>query len=167
MMFGPAWATRCGLQLPTQPNWAAEQTDGTLTARLSSSELMLISNLHGNSPLIDRLTNIGLPERVYRLPRGDSHSWLALCGIHAADTLAKVCAVDLRPQHFDNRQIAQTSLAKINAIILRSDIGNLINYAIFSDSGSVEYLWDSLLDAMAERRGCAIGVGALLPRGSG
>ena len=69
--------------------------------------------------------------------------------------------MDLRPQHFENGQIAQTSLAKINAIILRSDIANLTNYAIFSDGSSVEYLWDSLLDAMAEHRGSPVGLEAL------
>ena len=157
----PAWAEQCGVHLPHQPNWASEQPDGTLVARLSSSELLMIGDYSGHSPLIDRLAAADRPERVYPLPRADSHSWLALCGSHAADTLAKVCAVDLRPQHFENGQIAQTSLAKINAIILRSDIGNLTNYAIFSDSSSVEYLWDSLLDAMAEHQGSPVGLEAL------
>lgn len=122
----------------------------------------MLGDYRGHSPLIDRLAATDRPERVYPLPRADSHSWLALCGSHAPDTLAKVCAVDLRPQHFENGQIAQTSLAKINAIILRSDIGKLTNYAIFSDSGSVEYLWDCLLDAMAEHRGSPVGLQALI-----
>jgi sarcosine oxidase subunit gamma len=157
-----AWAEQCGVHLPHQPNWASKQPDATLVARLSSSELMMIGDYSGYSPLIDRLAEADRPERVYLLPRADSHSWLTLCGSHAPDTLAKVCGIDLRPQHFENGQIAQTSLAKINTIILRSDIGNLTNYAIFSDSSSVEYLWDSLLDAMAEHLGSPVGLQALI-----
>ncbi|MDE0841322.1 MAG: hypothetical protein OSA42_03915 [Porticoccaceae bacterium] len=157
----PVWADSCGVKQPAQPNWATLQGDNTLVARLSSNELLLASNLTGSSKLIETLATATRAHRVYALPRGDSHSWLSLCGEQAANTLAKVCAIDFRAQYFTNLQIAQTSLAKINAVIVRTDIGDNLNYAIFSDSCSLEYLWDSLLDAMSEYRGRAIGLQAL------
>ncbi len=164
----PDWAAAQGIQLPAQPNQATLQTDGTLVARLSQSELLLASNLNGLSESIESIAkttqsarNSELPERVYSLPRSDSHSWLVLCGSRAAETLAKVCGVDLRPHKFANGEVAQTSIAKINGVLVRNDLGETLSYCIFSDSSSVEFLWDSLHDAMAEFKGAAIGIQAL------
>ena len=157
----PDWAASIGIDLPAQPNRAVLQSDGTLVARLSKSELLLASNLDGLSESIDNANQAALAERVYSLPRSDSHSWLVLCGSQAAETLAKVCGVDLRPHKFSNGEIAQTSIAKINGVIVRNDLAETLSYCIFSDSSSVEFLWDSLLDAMAEFEGAAVGIQAL------
>ena len=161
----PDWATALGMQLPEQPNQATVQADGTLIARLSQSELLLASNLAGLSEQIASVSQLvdqaALPERVYSLPRRDSHSWLVLCGSDAAETLSKVCGVDLRPHKFANGSVAQTSIAKINGVLVRNDYADTVAYSIFSDSSSVEFLWDSLLDAMAEFEGTAVGVQAL------
>ena len=46
-------------------------------------------------------------------------------------------------------------------MIVRNDLGETLSYCIFSDSSSVEFLWDSLLDAMAEFEGAAVGIQAL------
>jgi len=157
----PDWAAGQGIELPAQPNQATLQSDGTLVARLSQSELLLASNLNGLSESIASTTQSTPPERVYSLPRSDSHSWLVLCGSRAAETLAKVCGVDLRPHKFANGEVAQTAIAKINGVLVRNDLGETLSYCIFSDSSSVEFLWDSLHDAMAEFKGAAIGIQAL------
>ena len=157
----PDWAAEQGIELPALPNRATLQSDGTLVARLSQSELLLASNLNGLSESIANTAQSAPPERVYSLPRSDSHSWLVLCGSRAAETLAKVCGVDLRPHKFANGEVAQTSVAKINGVIVRNDLGETLSYCIFSDSSSVEFLWDSLHDAMAEFKGAAIGIQAL------
>jgi sarcosine oxidase subunit gamma len=157
----PDWALDLGIELPARPNRALLQSDGTLVARLSQSELLLASNLNGLSESIANATQAELAERVYSLPRSDSHSWLVLCGSQAAETLAKVCGVDLRSHKFADGEIAQTSIAKINGVIVRNDLGETLSYCIFSDSSSVEFLWDSLLDAMAEFEGAAVGIQAL------
>ena len=157
----PDWTLGLAMELPAQPNRASLQSDGTLVARLSQSELLLASNLDGLSQCIASATEAQLAESVYSLPRSDSHSWLVLCGNQAAATLAKVCGVDLRAHKFANGEIAQTSIAKINGVIVRNDLGETLSYCIFSDSSSVEFLWDSLLDAMAEFEGAAVGAQAL------
>lgn len=157
----PDWALSLGIDLPTEPNRALVQADGTLVARLSQSELLLTSGLDNLSQCIVDATEAAPAKSVYSLPRSDSHSWLALCGSQASATLAKVCGVDLRAHKFANGEVAQTSIAKINGVIVRHDQGKKLSYSIFSDSSSVEFLWDSLLDAMAEFNGTAIGIQAL------
>ena len=47
-------------------------------------------------------------------------------------------------------QVAQTSVARLNAIILREDLGGSNAFHILADRGSAEYLWDCILDAGEE-----------------
>ena len=71
---------------------------------------------------------------------------------------AKICGVDLRPHHFADGRIAQTSLAKMSAIVIRADLGRTPAFHLLADSASAEYLWGCLLDAMAEFDGAPVGL---------
>ena len=66
---------------------------------------------------------------------------------------AKLCGVDLAVQSFPNGSVAQTSVARLSAIVIRHDIGNAVAFSILADSASAEYLWDCLIDAMDEFSG--------------
>jgi sarcosine oxidase subunit gamma len=74
---------------------------------------------------------------------------------------AKICGVDLRPAHFPIGAIAQTSVAKMSAIIIRADLGSTIAYHVCADIASADYLWTCLEDAMAEYGGRIVGLAAL------
>lgn len=158
------WLEQQGAQLPDSPNRAQVQEDGGLIARLSHEELLIVSDLSLVSTLADSLQknwSMDTAAKVYLLPRSDSHCWFALAGEHAAEAFSKVCGVDLRTHKFANGDIAQTSLARVNAIIVRSDLGITPCFYIFSDVSSAEFLWDCLLDAMLEFGGTAVGIAAL------
>ena len=58
-------------------------------------------------------------------------------------------------------QIAQTSLARMNGMIVRDDQGGTLAYHVLGDGASGEYLWDCLLDAMAEFDGAPVGLDAV------
>lgn len=160
----PGWLEEQGAQVPDSPNQATRQKDGSLIARLSVEELLILSDLFADSTLpavLQDRWSLESTKRVYSLPRGDSHCWFALIGDHATTTLAKVCGVDMRTHKFAECQIAQTSLARVNAIILRNDLATTPCFFILSDVSSTEYLWDALLDAMAEFHGRPVGIAAL------
>jgi sarcosine oxidase subunit gamma len=157
----PEWAASQSVELPTKPNMAVVQADGALVTMLSQQELLITSDMGGESTLVDRLNQQTLPAQTYALPRADSHSWLAVTGLLAAEFFSKVCGVDLRTHKFANGEVAQTSLAKINAVIVRQDLGATPCFHIFSDIASCEFLWDCLLDAMEEHNGVAIGVASV------
>jgi sarcosine oxidase subunit gamma len=72
--------------------------------------------------------------------------------------LAKLCGVDLAADQFANGAAAQTSVARLWAIVIRHDIAETISFSILAESASAEYLWDCLIDAMTEFSGatCAI-----------
>ncbi|NFV82197.1 hypothetical protein [Magnetospirillum aberrantis] len=72
--------------------------------------------------------------------------------------LAKMCGVDLRRHVFADGAVAQTSVARLNAILIRQ--GDAVH--LLADSASAEYLWDCVVDAMAEYGGAVAGAGHLL-----
>ena len=75
---------------------------------------------------------------------------------------AKICGIDLRPKAFEMHAIAQTSVARTNAIIIRDDIADTPAFHMLGDSASAGYMWGCLLDAMAEFDGGPVGLQAVL-----
>jgi sarcosine oxidase subunit gamma len=98
--------------------------------------------------------------RGYLLPRRHSHFWFLVSGERAAQMFAKLCGVDLRPGKFADGAIAQTSFARMNAVVIRDDRGGALAYHLLGDSASAAYLWDCLIDAMAEFDGKPVGLAA-------
>jgi sarcosine oxidase subunit gamma len=165
----PQWAISQGIKLPESPNHSVVQDDGALVGKLSHQELLILSDLAGSSALVNSLEPVQIESlkqsepaaQTYHLPRAHSHSCLAVTGTAAAEMFSKVCGVDLRSHKFAQGQIAQTSLAKINAVIVRHDLAETPCFYVLSDISTVEFLWDCLLDAMQEYAGVPVGVAAL------
>lgn len=160
----PVWVQQQGAELPEAPNRSRVQPDGSLLVQLSQEELLVLTDLHLNTSLADKLQqswSMDCAGGTYLLPRGDSHCWFALTGLQAAEAFSMVCAVDLRTTRFAPGDVAQTSLARVNAIIIRRDLGATPCFYILSDVSSAEFLWTSLLDAMLEFNGGPVGMTAL------
>jgi sarcosine oxidase subunit gamma len=162
------WLTGQGLTIGPESNMAYRQADGSLAARLAPSEIFLIDGLKGEGQLVDRLNKAWSwgaerPRKPigYPMPRSESHCWFMVPGAQAPAMFAKMCGVDLRPHKFRQGQIAQTSVAKISAIVIRDDVGGLPAYHLLTDSASAEYMWSCVVDAMAEFDGHPIGLAAL------
>ena len=162
------WLGANGLVVPKEPNWTAKQPDGSLALRLAMNEIFLLGDLKGHGRLGAELTDkwqaAGTPPasaRGFPLPRQESHTWMLVAGEHSATLFAKICGVDLRPQHFADGQIAQTSVAKMSALVARADQGRTLAYHLLCDSASANYMWDCLLDAAAEFGGGPVGLRAM------
>jgi sarcosine oxidase subunit gamma len=158
------WLAGQGVQLGDAPNRVYPQEGGARLARLSRGEFVVLGDLDLRSDLTDRLDaawSMAGANGCYRVPREDSSAWLKVTGEHAAAMFAKVCGVDLRPRKFPDRAVAQTSLARMNAIIARGDVGGTLAYDLVFDIASAVYLWRALLDAMAEFGGRPVGLEAV------
>ena len=154
-----------GVTLEFRPNRAFRQKDGTLAAVLAMTEVLLLSPLSGKAPKLAELASswsIETADGGYLMPRQDSHFQFLITGEHASQMFAKICGVDLRAKSFDDLAIAQTSIAKSTAIVIRDDIGGTPAFHLLGDSASAGYMWDCLLDAMDEFDGKPIGWDALL-----
>ena len=162
------WLAGRGFQVPGESNQAVRQASGVLAARLAPSELLLLGDLSGDPAPLDGIAAAWRAERLpperprgYLVPRQHSHFWFLVSGERAAAMFAKLCGVDLRAGKFANGRIAQTSLARMNAVVIRDDRGGVLAYHLLGDSASAEYLWDCLTDAMAEFAGAPVGLAAV------
>jgi sarcosine oxidase subunit gamma len=164
------WLAGLGVRIPQQSNQATRQAGGALAARLAPAELLLLGGLAGDPAPLDAVAAAWRAEphapvpphspRGYLLPRRHSHFWFLVSGERAAQMFAKLCGVDLRPGKFADGAIAQTSLARMNAVVIRDDRGGALAYHLLGDSASAAYLWDCLTDAMAEFDGRPVGLAA-------
>jgi sarcosine oxidase, subunit gamma len=161
----PAMQKR-GIVVENQPNRAFRQIDGGLCLVLAASEVFLLGSRDGDDSGFAKLEadwRIEDGERTYPMPRRHSHAWFAVQGPSAPDMLAKLCAIDFRPHRFDDLSIAQTSVVRLNAIVLRADVEDLLTYHVLADSASAVYLLACLKDAAEEFGGSVSNVGVRAP----
>lgn len=151
-------------ELPHVPNRCVVQADGSSVARLSQTEYFLLGSLQDAGARLQQLEAQWQQSAsaCYLLPRQDSHAWLVLSGEHVSSVMAKVCGVDLRQQAFATGAVAQTSVARLSAIIINASLPDLPLFHILCDRASAQYLWAALLDAMQEFGGKPVGIDALL-----
>ncbi len=75
--------------------------------------------------------------------------------------MRKVCGLDFHNDALADGQARQTSVAKINQLIIRRDLGNLPAYALIGARSLGEYLWGVLQEAGEEWDVAPIGLAAL------
>ena len=144
-----SWIESKNYRVGEDSNRAYEQHDGVLIARLSPGELMLLSN--ATNPSADLMSHsFDANYLCYPVRRQDSHYWFSLSGARGPDMLAKLCAVDLSKDAFDNHSVAQTSVATTSTIILRHDTQDVQSYYLLGDRSTMHYMWACLVDAMGE-----------------
>lgn len=156
----PAMQAR-GLQIENEPNRAFRQSDGSLCMVLAASEVFLLGAPDGEKANFDALESgwrIEDGEKTYPMPRRHSHAWFALGGDTAPELFSKICAVDLRRHIFGDLAIAQTSVARLNAIVLRADVACHHVYHLLADSSASAYMLACLKDAAEEFGGKVTGV---------
>ncbi len=155
------WARELGIIIGEQNNRTYSQSDSTRVVRLSDNEFLIPGELSGSSPAIDMLSSARRLEGVYSVPRADNNCRFVICGNQTPAMVAKLCGVDLRVHRFHEGNVAQTSVARLNAIIIRSDFRDVPAYELIADIASAGYMWNCLMDAMSEFGGCIVGTSAL------
>ena len=159
-----AYLSSFGFQLPEQPNQALQQEDGCWVLRLSFTEYCVLGSLQDFGERVSHLEQTWqMDERAnYLLPRQDSHAWMQITGVHISDVMAKLCAVDMHSEVFGVGQIAQTSVARINAIVLNASDYDTPKLNILCDRAAALYLWGVLQDAIDEFDGEVVGINGFL-----
>jgi sarcosine oxidase subunit gamma len=151
-----------GFPIPEAPNRLTRAPTGETLLRLSQNEYLLLGAFADRGARVRALEN-ELPKAgengLYFLPRQDSHAWFWLGGPRRADVMAKLCGVDLSPEAFPLDALAQTSVARINAIAAHDgepEPGAGAFHLLF-DRPSAAYFQEALLDAMREFGGEFVG----------
>lgn len=160
-----SWLKQTGLSIGDTNNFCWNQEDRSIVARLADTEALILSDITCKSNIcadLESRQSTEEPNQCYQVPRMDASAWFLITGNQADIMFAKLCGIDLRRKKFANGAIAQTSVARMNAIVIRNDIGDLPVYHILFDSASADYLWRVLMDAMAEFDGMPIGYKAII-----
>ena len=159
-----AYLQQRGDRLPPQPNQAVRQDDGGWVARLSQIEYLLLGSLADKGARVAGAEAewVQDAQRNYLLPRQDSHAWLQLSGALGSAVMAKLCAVDLRAEAFPAGAVAQTSVARINVIVVNVGSDERPTLQLLFDRASRVYMRAAMLDAMDEFDGGLIELGALV-----
>ncbi len=71
-------------------------------------------------------------------------------GTTAEAVLSQLCGLDFSGRAFPNGRAAQTSLAKVRALIVRDDVHAARRYLLAVDRSHAAYVWDAIIDAMQE-----------------
>jgi len=164
------WVRAEGVTVGDANNTAIRQPEDGLAARLADTEVLVTDSFDGTGALPKRLESLwsaANPSGSWLVNRQAANFWFMVTGTHAAETLAKLCAVDLRPAKFPPGAVAQTPVARTNCIVIRHDLGDVPGWHLLGDSASAEYQWNCLVDAMAEFGGRPIGLDALRRLASG
>jgi sarcosine oxidase subunit gamma len=159
-----AWLKRQGVRGLDTDHTTDLQTTGELVARLAPTEAMIIGGIRGEQDLCRDLESVRRagPERgCYPVMRRDANFYFVIVGVEASNVMAKLCAVDLRHDRFLPGYVAQTMVAQLPMIVIRSDFGETPALHLLGDSASAGYVWDCLLDAMEEYDGQPVGLVAL------
>jgi len=159
------WINSRNYELGTESNHAYAQRDGTLIARLSPGELMLLSN-PTDPATIATMNSVDANWNCYPVRRQDSHYWFALTGDCSSEVFAKLCGVCLSPGIFVNHAVAQTSVARTAAVIVRHDIEEVLCYYLLGDTSTILYMWACVVDAMTEFTGQTLGLRAFCKHSS-
>jgi len=162
-----SWLAEQGLLLAEQANECLIQRDQQRLLRLSATEFWLLEPFEHtqqeSNGVMHTLAEKAEQDqrRVYPNLRNHSHACLYLYGELSAEALATLCAIDLREQSFANFKIAQTSMAKINAIVVRDDFQGRLGFYLLCDISLLDYLWPAILDAIDEYDGRPVGIDQL------
>lgn len=157
-----AWLAAQGLDIGAESNRAYRQKDGSLAAKLAPGEAVILDAVSAPGTAARLNAAWSYPkEACWPVPRQDAALWFVVSGHHAPTMFAKICGVDLRLHKFESLRIAQTSVARMNAIVIRDDLGRMPAFHLLGDSASARYLWRCLIDAAAEFDGTPVGFEAV------
>ena len=143
----PAFLAAHGLVSDGVANRATRQGAGGLVAMLSGTEALILGACA--TPFADYGTGAPLAPGVYPVPRQGGTYWFSLAGDEAPARLARLCGVDLRPHRHADLAVAQTTIARVSAVVIRDDAPSL-RFHIVGDVTLAAYMAGVLVDALAK-----------------
>ncbi|MEL0612584.1 sarcosine oxidase subunit gamma [Marinomonas arenicola] len=145
-----------GLTVPSEPNQSILFNNSLVILRLSKTEFWLVCTDSSQHEFVETLELASQEvSDVYRLFCQHSHACFAFKGEQTATMFSKVCGVDLSHEGFPIGGVAQTSVARVNAIVTRQYLKGEASkeeecFIVLSDLASAPYLWSALADAANE-----------------
>lgn len=134
------------------PVSGASPVDDGLLANVRGDEFIILVRHEDVAALAEQITHAAGGAHITVTDVTHGRGLMSLSGPLAPDVLPKLCALDFHDEAFPNQHVAQTSLAKVRALLIRLDDDAAIGRAYFIavDRSLAAYAWDALTDAMRE-----------------
>lgn len=139
------WLVAQGYRSPPPANQAVRLPSGLIVAMLGENEALILDP-DGTAPLWSFSTGAPLAPGVYPTPRAEGTFWVTVAGAAAPAMFAMLCGVDLRRKAFPDLRVAQTTVAKVSAIIVRDDTAGEA-FHLLGDLSLASYLVRQLVAA--------------------
>lgn len=128
---------------------ARRDSQDTLVVGSGPGEWLLVAAPGSAPELAGRLQpDAGAFVSVLDLTHG--RALMRLTGMAAAQTLSKVCAIDLSDRVTPDGTAFRSSMAKLATDVVRDDLDGVPSYLLHCERSSGQYLYDMLLDAGRE-----------------
>lgn len=142
-------APRFGLKGPGSADWLAAngvalpainqlaRAGGLVVLRLGANDITLLGDPGAPDALdaVRRRWDMASAPKGYSSWREESWAWLRLSGPRLNETLARHCALDLRPGRFADDAIGQTRFAHVEAVLVRAGAGFDVLFDITATAG--------------------------------
>lgn len=142
--FLSAVADSTGMPLPTQPN-TYHQSAQRQCLWLGPDEWLIKLRDGQGSTVAHTLRHALAQHHAAVVTVGDGYTTLTVQGMGASALLSRGCPLDLHPKAFRTGMVAQTHIAKSNAIVLCRETG--LRYEITVRRSFADYLFSWLCEA--------------------
>ncbi len=143
-----SWLESQPTTCPDQPNRIINHNESTLVMALSHREFWVLDTEAAAGARMPESQALG--QDTYPLFCQHSHAWLVLSGAARSQVMAKLCGVDLREAVFPLGHVAQTQMARINAVIAHHTLSEQAVFSLFVDASLAQYAIEALEDAISE-----------------
>jgi len=138
-----AWLASQGAGLPTQVNAMVPISGDLDLARLGSEDFLVLSRPGSSSGALADLRASWEQDasgpKGFNAWREEVWAWFHLCGDQLSAFMAKTCPVDLHPDRFPLFSVAQTRVAQMDSIVIRTDRTGTLGFDLFFDIASSEF----------------------------
>ena len=142
------WLAMEGYMPPDRINTMRRDVQGVDIMRLGNEDFLVVGSVDADRSALDRFRTRWLDSTVerkgYNSYREEVWGWLHLCGPDVAAFMAQTCPVDLREDALALDAVAQTRVAQMDCVLVRSDRSGLCGFDVFFDVASTAFLYQSL-----------------------
>ena len=143
-----AWLAASGLKLPERVNTMVGSARGFDIVRLGADDIVMLSRPGAPAGELAALKTAWQEDahkpKGFDAWRDEVWAWFHICGEPVSRLMAMTCPVDLHPDRFALAAVAQTRVAQMDCIVVRSDRNHVHGFDLFFDIASSEFALRSL-----------------------
>jgi heterotetrameric sarcosine oxidase gamma subunit len=144
------------------PRGVAPVPDGTaLACRLADDQLLLLASRPKATVLDRQLASLCQDRAVVQTDVTSAYAGFAVVGPRLEEFLSRLTHLDLRPTSFPANSCAETALAGVEALLIRSEGLALPALRIYVAWDLGEYVWERMMEAGRDEQVVPVGLEAL------